>query len=289
MVWNHEPENHCSPSEENAPFFATEDAFLQAVYDNWTYFIRVLLAKYRWLFAWERDIGPHAPLGTGWYVPLVLPKANRKFEATPGGCDVQDILVDAIERCINPQNRWYYRRYTPIHQGQPVKFTTWFLYPLLSWVGARVRARKCRRRYERPHAEPADTPGAVDLWMTQNAPALLDDSPTGVMYTADAIVAHYGALRESLGVPSQRHQPTRQHLDHLQETGEDSIVDVQLSLDNLAGYLTPEEREILRQYLVFGSASHAFAQAIGYEYYQARNKISSIMKKMRKKLIKVET
>jgi len=34
MTWHHEPENQLSPSEEYAPFFATEDAFLQAVYDN---------------------------------------------------------------------------------------------------------------------------------------------------------------------------------------------------------------------------------------------------------------
>src|SRR5215467_9457628 len=100
MTWNHEPENPLFPSEENAPFFATKDAFLQAVFDNWIYCARVLLDKYHWLFAWERDIGPHAPLGTGWYVPLALPKANRKFEAALGSCDVQDILVDAIARCL---------------------------------------------------------------------------------------------------------------------------------------------------------------------------------------------
>jgi hypothetical protein len=288
---HYRPHDTAGPAPEvpqGAPFFATEDALLQVVFDNWTYFVRVLLAKYRWLFAWERDIGPQAPLGTGWYVPLVLPNANRKFEAALGGCDVQDILLDAIERCTNPQNCWYYTHYTPIHQGQPVKFTTWFLYPLRSCVGARVKTWKCRRRYEHPPAEPAATPGAVDLFLTQNAPALLDDSPTGVMYTADAIVAHYGALGESLGFPSHAHQPRRQHRDPLQETWENSIVDVQLTLAHLAGYLTTEERTILRQYLRFGSASRAFAQAIGYEYKQARNKISSMTKKLRKKLIKIE-
>jgi hypothetical protein len=273
---------------QDAPFFATEDAFLHAVYANWEYCIRSLLKRYPWVFEWERETGTDAPLGTGWYVPLVLPKANRKFEAALGSCDVQDVLLDAIERCLNRQNRWYYRRYTPIHQGQPVKFTTWFLYALRSCIGARVKAWKYRRRYVQPHAEPAVTLGAVDLWLTQNAPVLLDDSDTGVMYTADAIEAHYGALQESFGVPSPPHKPRRQHRDPLQETGEDSIVDVQLSLDNLARYLTTEEREILHQYLRFGSASPAFAQAIGYEYNQARNKVSSIMKKMRKKLIKVE-
>jgi hypothetical protein len=289
MTWHHAPENQLSPSEEHAPFFATEDAFLHAVYDNWSYFVRVLLAKYAWLFEWERETGSCAPLGAGWYVPLAVPKAEeRKFDVALGSCDVQDILLDGIERCINPQNRWYYRRYTPIHQGQPVKFTTWFLYPLHSCVGARVKARKCRRRYERPHAEPAVTPEAVDLWLTQNAPALLDDSATGVMYTADAIMAHYGSLEESLGVPSHAHQPRQQHCDGVQETGEDITVDVQLSIENLAGYLTTEEREILHQYLRFGAASHGFAQAIGYKYNQARNKISSITKKIRKKLIKVE-
>src|SRR5262249_2708831 len=142
---------------------------------------------------------------------------------------------------------------------------------------------KCRRRYERPHAEPAATPGAVALFLTQNAPAFLDDSPTGVMYTADALMAHYGSLEESLGVPSHAHQLRQHDRDAYQETGEDSIVDVQLSIANLAEYLTGEERVILRQYLLFGSASRAFAKAIGYEYNQARNKISSIMKKMRKK------
>src|SRR5262249_36560491 len=154
---------------------------------------------------------------------------EREFDVALSSCDVQDILVDAIERCLNSQNRWYYRHYTPVYQGQPVKFTTWFLYPLRSCVGARVKARKCRRRYERPHAEPAVTPEAVERWITDYARALLDDSATGVMYTADAIEAHYGTLQESFGVPSQRHQPTRRHLDHLQETGEDSMVDVQLS------------------------------------------------------------
>jgi FixJ family two-component response regulator len=108
------------------------------------------------------------------------------------------------------------------------------------------------------------------------------------MYTADTLMAHYGALQESLGVPSQRHQPTRPHRDHLQETREESRVDAQQSLAKLAESLTTEEREILRQYLRCGSASRAFADAIGYEYNQARNKRSSIMKKMRKKLIKVE-
>ena len=289
MTWNHAPENYPSPSEENAPFFTTKDAFLHAVYDNWTYFERVLLAKYCWLFEWEREIGPHAPLGTGWYVPLQVPKAKRKFEVALGSYDVQDILVDAIERCLNRQHSWYYRRYTPIHQGQPVKFTTWFLYALRSCVGARVKAWKCQRRYERPHAEPAATSGAVDLFLTQNAPAVLDDSAPGVMYTADALVAHYGALRESFGFPSHVHQPRQQHRDGLQETAQDSMVEVQLSLDNLAGYLTTKERAILHQYLRFGAASHAFAQAIGYEYNQARNKISSLTKKMRKKLIKIET
>ena len=251
--------------------------------------MRVLLTKYAWLFEWERETGTEAPLGTGWYVPLQVPKARRKFEVALGSCDVQDILLDAIERCLNPQNSWYYKHYTPVYQGKPVKFTTWFLYPLFSCGGAREKARKCRRRYEQPHAESSATSGVVDLFLAQNAPALLDDSATGVMYTADALVAHYGTLQESLGISSQRHQPTRQPLDHHQETGEDSIVDVQLSLENLAGYLTHEERVILRQYLRFGSASHTFAQAIGYEYSQARNKISSITKKMRKKLIEVET
>jgi hypothetical protein len=273
---------------QDAPFFATKDTFLQAVFDNWIYCARILLAKYRWLFAWERETGTEAPLGTGWYVPLQVPKAKRTFEVALGSCDVQDILVDTIERCLNPQNRWYYRRYTPIHQGQPVKFTTWFLYPLRSCIGARVKAWKCRRRYEQPQAEPAATSGAVDLWLTQNAPALLDDSATGVMYTADAIVAHYGSLGDSLGLPLPPLQPRRQHLDPLQETGEDSIVDVQLSLENLAEYLTTEERAILHQYLRFGSASRAFAQAIGYEYKQARNKVSSITKKLQKKLIKIQ-
>jgi len=252
---------------QDAPFFATEDAFLQAVYDNWIYFARVLLAKYRWLFEWELETGSRAPLGAGWYVPLAAPKAEeRKFEVALGSCDVQDILVDAIERCLNPQNRWYYTHYTPLHQGQPVKFTTWFLYPLRSCVGARVKAWVCRRRYAPPPSEPAATLGAVDLWLTQNAPALLDDSPMGVMYTTDALMAHYGSLGESLGVPAHAHQPRQQHRDPLQETGEDSIVDVQLSLDNLARYLTTEEREILHHYLRFGSASRAFAHAIGYEY-----------------------
>src|SRR5215470_10147557 len=180
MVWNHAPENHASSSEENAPFFATQDAFLHAVYANWTYFARVLLAKYAWLFAWERETGTEAPVGTGWYVPLQVPKAKRKFEVALGSYDVQDLLVDAIERCLNPQNRWYYRRYTPVYQGKLVKFTTWFLYPLRSCVGVRVKAWKCRRRYEQPQAEPAATSGAVDLWMTHNASALLDDSDTGV-------------------------------------------------------------------------------------------------------------
>src|ERR1043166_7276899 len=103
MTFELEPEHHLPPAEENAPFFATEDAFLQAVFDNWIYFARVLLAKYRWLFEWERDIGPNAALGTGWYVPLAVPKAQeRDFEVTLGSCDVQDILVDAIEPCPNP-------------------------------------------------------------------------------------------------------------------------------------------------------------------------------------------
>jgi hypothetical protein len=274
---------------QDGPFFATKDTFLQAVFDNWIYFARVLLAKYRWLFAWERETGTEAPLGTGWYVPLQVPKAKRKFEVTLGSCDVQDILLDAIERCLNSQNCWYYKSYVPMYQGKFVKFTTWFLYPLHSCVGARVKARKCRRRYEQPQAEPAATPGAVDLFLTQNVPALLDDSPTGVMYTADAIMAHYGSLGESLGFPSHAHQPRRQHPDHHQETGEDSIVDVQLSMEYLATYLTTEERTILHQYLRFGSASRAFAQAIGYEYNQARNKVSSITKKLQKKLIKVQT
>src|SRR5262249_11287556 len=158
-----------------------------------------------------------------------------------------------------------------------VKFTTWFLYPLRSCVGARVKAWKCRCRYEKPSAEPATTLGAVEHWLTDYAPALLDDSATGVMYTADAILAHYGTRQESLGVPSPPHKPRRPHRDPLQETGKDSIIDVQMSIANLARYLTTEERAILHQYLHFESACPAFAQAIGYEYNQARNKISSIM------------
>ena len=64
MTWNHEPENHLSPSEipshcssdpagpapeapQAVPFFATQDAFLQAVYDHWSYFTRCLLKWYR--------------------------------------------------------------------------------------------------------------------------------------------------------------------------------------------------------------------------------------------------
>jgi len=290
MTWNHAPENQLSPSEEHAPFFATEDAFLHAVYDNWTYFARVLLAKYAWLFEWERETGSRAPLGAGWYVPLAVPKAEeREFDVALSSCDVQDLLVDGIERCLNRQNCWYYRHYTPVYQGQPVKFTTWFLYPLRSCIGARVKAWKYRRRYEKPSVEPSATSGAVERWITDYARALLDDSDTGVMYTTDAIMAHYGTLQESLGVPSYAHQPRRPHRNPYQETREGSMVDVQLSLANLAEYLTREEREILHQYLRFGSASLAFAHAIGYEYNQARSKISSIMKKMRKKLIKVET
>jgi hypothetical protein len=307
---NHEPENHLSPSDipshcssdpagptpealqdatsEHTPFFATEDAFLQAIYDKWEYFIRYLLKHYHWLFEQERETGSRAPVNAGWYVPIMVPKAHRTFDALVGSCDVQDVLVDAIERCLNSENASHYTHYTPLHEGKPVTFTTWFLYPLRSCVGARVKARTCRRRYEQPETEPAVTPWTVALLLAQNTAVCLDHSPTGAMYMADTLVAHYGALRESLGFPLPPPTPRRPHGDPLHETREDSMGEVQLTITQLAAYVTHEEREILRHYLSFGSASRAFAHAIGYEYSQARTKISSIMKKMRKNLIKIK-
>src|SRR5215471_14478803 len=98
----HDTAGQAPEAPHDAPFFATKDAFLQAVYDHWSYFICYLLKRYRWLFAWERETGPDAPLGAGWYVPLVLPKAEeRAFDVALGSCDVQDILLDGIERCLH--------------------------------------------------------------------------------------------------------------------------------------------------------------------------------------------
>src|SRR5262249_26214499 len=94
--------------KEEVPFFTDETAFLDAVFgkdgENWTYFVRVLLARYRWLFEREREIGRHAPVGAGWYVPLEVPqdpakKALRNFDIVIGSCDAEDIIMDALERC----------------------------------------------------------------------------------------------------------------------------------------------------------------------------------------------
>ena len=110
MTLNHEPENYLPPSEENTPFFATEDAFLHAVFDNWTYFIRYLLTHYPMLCERERETSSRTLVGARWWVSIAVPKAQRTFDALLGSCDVQALMVDAIELCTkDPSLQSFYR------------------------------------------------------------------------------------------------------------------------------------------------------------------------------------
>jgi hypothetical protein len=136
---------------ENAPFFATEDAFLQAVYDNWTYFIRYLLKYYSMLCERERETGSHAPVNVGWWVSIAVPRANRRFDALLKSCDVQELLVDALELCTkNPRLRSSYRQYAPRYHGKEVSFRTWFCQRLRSKAGLRIKTWKRQRGYVTP-------------------------------------------------------------------------------------------------------------------------------------------
>jgi hypothetical protein len=181
-----------APSEPT-PFFATEDAFLQAVYDNWTYFIRYLLKRYRWLCEQERETGSRAPVNAGWYVPIMVPKAHRRFDALLKSCDVQGVLLDAIARCLTPDNASYYTQYTPIRDGRCVQVTTWFVSHVRSCAGSRIRAWKRRGRRAKPFpntnhaAQDAETATmAVDTYMTRDG-----DTPSGQDETIlDAIATH---------------------------------------------------------------------------------------------------
>jgi hypothetical protein len=225
----HDTAGSSPAAPQDAPFFATKDDFLQAVYANWEYFIRYLLKRYLWLFEQERETGARAPVGAGWYVPIVAPKANRNFEAALGSCDVQDMLVDAIERCLNPLNASYYTRYTPLCRGRRVQFTTWFLSQVRScaWSRFRTKQRRQRRAQPRPHhtsvpvQEEHTTTIALDTFITQKL-----------------------ATPEDVEMPSEEKPDTAQ-------SGEPShdpydALDAKLDLDTLLVNLTESEKAMVR-------------------------------------------
>src|SRR5437870_1130887 len=110
------PHDHRPSAEGHAPFFATADGFVDTVYTDWSYFMRVPIAQFPALFERERETGTRAPLGAGWYVPLVVPKARRRFETRLATCDVQELLVDAIDLCTkDPRRKSFYSRFTPLY------------------------------------------------------------------------------------------------------------------------------------------------------------------------------
>jgi hypothetical protein len=130
---------------DRVPFFATEDAFLQAVYDNWRYFVRVLVNQFPSLVERRRATGSAAPLHGGWRSHLDTDTSSRHYEVCFGSCDAEDIIMDALERCMhNPALASFYRQYTPLKSA----FKTWFVNHLRSCAGVRIRQWACRKPHE---------------------------------------------------------------------------------------------------------------------------------------------
>jgi hypothetical protein len=186
-------------ASQDAPFFATKEVFLQAVYDHWNYFARYLLKHYPTLFARERETGSCAPLGAGWWAFIEVPQAQRRFDALLGSCDVQDILLEAITRCTHSDNASHYTQYTPIRDGRSVQFTTWFVNHVRSCAGSRIRAwtRSVQRAkhvyHTNPPAQEADTATmAVDTYMTRYGVTLSGQDETIIEAVAEQ--AHIPAI-----------------------------------------------------------------------------------------------
>jgi hypothetical protein len=332
MTWNHEPENPLSPSEENAPFFATKDAFLHAVYDNWTYFVRYLLKYYSMLCGRERETGSRAPVNVGWWVSIAVPRANRRFDALLKSCDVQDLLVDALELCTkNPRLRSFYRQYTPRYHERVVSFRTWFCQRLRSKAGLRIKTWKRQRgdvtplpdqpephQRTRPRRKPADyllsrprrrpmdrTRGPEDTMADDTLAALAEQAkvPVIVGETVAAFLARGGRIRRVPARPAvnfpadfaaaraqQLWLGRRQSHTHTPRTARKEqgdhpayrALEARLDVHHLAACLTAKEQGILALYVDFKCVvSKEFAEALGYEQHQARNKISYIKKKMK--------
>jgi len=135
---------------EAVSFFPDETAFLDTVFgkdgENWKYFVRVLVNKFPFLVECRRATGPTAPLYIGWRSHLDTDTSYRRYEVLIGSCDAEDIIMDAIERCMrNPSLASFYRQYTPLKSA----FTTWFINHLRSCAGVRIRQWTCRKRQAR--------------------------------------------------------------------------------------------------------------------------------------------
>ena len=259
-----------TPSEY-VPFFATEDAFLHAVYANWNYFIRFLMKHYPRLLERERETGSGAPVGSGWYVPLPIPQATRTFDALLGLCDGQDILVDALERCLNPKNAAYYTRYTPRRpDGCHVQFTTWFLYHVRSCAGSRLRSWKRGRRREKP------------LHSTTSS---MQKESTPPPIAVDTYITHAFATPEDVAMPNEdRAAATAQHSEPSYDPSR--ALDARLDLATLMVTLTGPEQTMLKTYLNDGVINKDVQEVLSYTPSQTRSKMSYVLKKMRRNITK---
>lgn len=263
MTVPHTLDDSLPPSEEPAPFFATEDAFLQAVYANWTYFIRFLIKHYPQLFERERETGSRAPINAGWWVCMTVPRAHRTFDALLGRCDVQDILLDAMERCLKPLNTTHYTRYTPLRRGCRVQFTTWFVSQLRSCAWSRCRTEQRRRQRAKPRHQPP--------------PSVQEKDTTAI--AVDTFIAHALATPEDMERESEERPETAQ-------SGEPShdpynALDARLDLATLMVTLTEPEQTIVRTRLTEDIVGKELAEALDYTPSQVRSKMSYIVKKMR--------
>lgn len=270
MTVPHTLDDSLPPSEEPAPFFATEDAFLQAVYANWTYFIRFLIKHYPQLFERERETGSRAPINAGWWVFMTVPRAHRTFDALLGRCDVQDILLDALERCLNPLNATHYTRYTPLRRGCRVQFTTWFVSQLRSCTWSRCRTEQRRRQRAKPRHQPP--------------PSVQEENTTTI--AVDTCITHALATPEDVEMPIEEGPNTVQNGEPSHNPY--SVLDARLDIDNLMVHLTELEKAILRIRLTDDVTGKELEEALGYTPSQARSKLSYIMKKMRRVITKNE-